>query len=223
MAQQTDIIQGTQEFMPRSLNEVGLYEAELIVATNESLGSLGHLVDDFATAEVEIVQWPQQGHRPLLAGTGLGGGVTEGDFEMKWNGQMLQTHNHAVDGRYITGWSCDPSLASLDNEREQTDFLYTFEANYHPDGGQIFFPTDGKPYVALLAAPGDDIELEDFKAYYFDGSKGVHINAGVWHQPLFPVGESQVFEDKQGAVHACVACNFVEEFGVYVKVPLTLK
>jgi ureidoglycolate lyase/seryl-tRNA synthetase len=220
---ESETIQGTQEFVPKSLNEVGVYESEQIIANNQTLAGLGFLVEDFNSAEVEIVQWPQQGHRPVLPGTGLGGGITEGDFEMKWNGQMLQTHNHAVDGRYITGWSCDPSLASLTKKRNQTDFLYTFEANYHPDGGQIFFPTDGKPFVALLAAPGDNIKLEDFKAFYFDGKSGVHINAEVWHQPLFPVGESQVFDDKQGAVHACVACNFVEEFGVYIKVPLKLK
>ncbi len=218
---QQDTIQGTQEFIPKSLDEVGVYEVELVYATNDSLGSLGYLVADFDTAEVQIVQWPQLGHRPVLAGTGLGGGVTEGDFEMLWDGQMLKTHNHAVDGRYITGWSCDPTVASETIDREQTHFLYTFEANYHPDGGQIFYPIDNKPFVALLAAAGDDIQPEDFKAYYFDGTHGVHINAGIWHQPLFPVGNSQVFKDKQGAVHACIACNFVEEFGVYFKVPLT--
>ena len=213
-------IQGTQEFVPKSFNEVGIHEAEFVIATNESLGNLGFLVDDFDKTEVQIVQWPQLGSRPVLAGTGLGGGITEGDFEMHWDGQLLKTHNHAVDGLYITGWSCDPTLALENSEREQTDYLYTFEANYHPDGGQIFYPVDNQPFVALLAPEGDDIKPSDFKAYHFDGSQGVHINAGIWHQPLFPVGNSQVFKDKQGAVHACIACNFVEEFGVYIKVPL---
>lgn len=215
-----ETIQGTQEFIPKSLDKVGVHEAELIIATNETLGDLGFLVDDFDKAEVQIVQWPQLGTRPVLAGTGLGGGITEGDFEMHWDGQMLKTHNHAVGGQYITGWSCDPTLASENTERQQTEFLYTFEANYHPDGGQVFYPVDNKPFIALLAQEGDDIKPEDFKAFYFDGSQGVHINASVWHQPLFPVGQSQVFKDKQGAVHACIACNFVEEFGVYIKVPL---
>jgi hypothetical protein len=31
------------------------------------------------------------------------------------------------------------------------------EANYHPDGGQVFFPRDKDPFIALLALPGDDI------------------------------------------------------------------
>lgn len=222
MPNSSNIIQGTQEFMPKSLSEVSVYKAEIVVANDEVLDGLGFLVHDFDLAEVEIIQWPQQGFRPVLPNTGLGGGVTEGDFEMRWKGQVLETHNHAVDGQYITGWSADPVLASKNEERQQTEFLYTFEANYHPDGGQIFFPADGKPFVALLAPPGDDIKLEDFKAYYFDGTKGVHINANVWHQPLFPTQTEQVFRDKQGAVHACVACNFVDEFGAYIKVPLTV-
>ena len=215
-----DTIQGTQEFIPKSLNEVSVYEVELIHATNETLGSLGHLVEDFETAEVQIVQWPQLGHRAVITGTGLGGGITEGDFEMHWDGELLKTHNHAVDGKYVTGWSCDPTLAKEENPRGQKEYLLTFEANYHPDGGQVFYPVDNKSFIALLAEAGDDIKPQDFKAYYFDGNMGIHINAGIWHQPLFPVGESQVFKDKQGAVHACIACNFVEEFGMYFKVPL---
>lgn len=29
--------------------------------------------------------------------------------------------------------------------------VYTHEANYHPDGGHVFFPADGKPFVALVS------------------------------------------------------------------------
>lgn len=218
----TETIQGTQEFVPKSLQTTEVYTAKIVIATDESLEGLGFLVDDFESVEVEIIQWPQQGFRPVLSGTGTGGGITEGDFEMQWEGEVLKTHNHAVDGKYITGWSVDPTLASEEKSRQQSNFLYTFEANYHPDGGQVFFPLDGKPFVALLAPPGDEIKPKDFIAYYFDGTKGIHINANVWHQPLFPTESSQVFKDKQGAVHACVACNFVEEFGVYIRVPLSI-
>ncbi|MFT4545317.1 MAG: ureidoglycolate lyase [Bacteroidia bacterium] len=222
MSELEETILGTLEFTPKSLEEVGVYTAVIEPASDHSLGSLGFLVDDFDAVDVQIVQWPQEGHRPVLKGTGIGGGITEGDFEMHWDGELLKAHNHAVDGKYVIGWSCDPTRASEDKQREQTDFLLTFEANYHPDGGQIFYPIDNKPFIALLAEAGDDINAEDFKAYYFDGRKGVYINAGTWHQPLFPVADSQVFLDKQGAVHACIVCNFVKEFGVYIKVPLSL-
>ena len=54
-------------------------------------------------------------------------------------------------------------------------FVLTREANYHPDGGQVFFPVTKEPFVLLLALPGDDIKLEDFVAFYCDGSCGVQI------------------------------------------------
>ena len=54
-------------------------------------------------------------------------------------------------------------------------FVFTREANYHPNGGQVFFPVTKEPFVLLLALPGDDIKLEDFVAFYCDGSCGVQI------------------------------------------------
>ena len=61
---------------------------------------------------------------------------------------------------------------------------------------------------------------KDFKAFYFDGSFGVHIDPGVWHQPFFPVDDELEFWDKQGKVHACVAVDFPKEFKCYIAVPL---
>ena len=52
-------------------------------------------------------------------------------------------------------------------------FVLVREANYHPDGG--FYPVTKKPFVLLLALPGDDIKLEDFVAFYCDGTCGVQI------------------------------------------------
>ena len=75
----------------------------------------------------------------------------------------------------------------------------------------------------LLARPGDDVTPADFVAFHCDGSFGIHIDPGVWHQPVFPVGESARFDDKQGRVHACIAMDFVSEFGCYLEVPLRRK
>ncbi len=213
-------VQGTTYFVPKSLDQVGVFEAPFMVATAESLVGYGHLVDDFDQAEVEIVTWPQPGWRPVLPGTGNEGGITSGDFIVEWKGDTVYTFNHAVNKGYVTGWATDPTQAADDSCHLQRDFLYTFEANYHPDGGQIFFPRNQEPFVMLLAKPTDDVRPEHFRAFYFDGQKGVHINPNVWHQPAFPVNERVVFDDKQGRVHACIGCHFVEEFGVYIKVPL---
>ena len=196
------------------------HEAEWTLATAESLKGYGHFVDDFDLAQVEIVTWPASGWRSVRKGTGNEGGTTEGRFEFFRDGGLMCGRNHAVGGHYITGWFGDPATACASVEPEDHDHVYVREANYHPDGGQIFFPASGSPYIALLAKPGDDIKPSDFKAFYFDGTRGVHINPGVWHQPVFPLEPKAVFDDRQGKVHACIACDFVEEFSTYLKVPL---
>ncbi len=213
-------VQGTTYFVPISLEKVGIFEAPLVEATEESLAGYGRLVDDFDLAEVDIVTWPQPGWRPVLPGTGNEGGITSGEFIVEWKGDIVYTFNHAVNKGYVTGWTTDPLQAREDRSTTPRDYIYTFEANYHPDGGQIFYPRNQEPFVMLLAKPTDDVRPEHFRAFYFDGKKGVHINPSVWHQPAFPVNEHVVFDDKQGRVHACIGCQFVEEFGVYIKVPL---
>ncbi len=200
--------------------EARMVTAKRVRATAESLKGYGHLVEDFATGKVTIVTWPQPGWRPIVDGTGNEGGVVEDTFEMVRSGQIQHAVNHAVGRGYITGWFDDPATAREDAAPRDLTRLYTHEANYHPDGGQVFFPRGGAAFVALLARPGDDVKPEDFVAFHFDGRFGVHIDPGVWHQPVFPVGERATFDDRQGKVHACVAVDFVSEFGAYVAVPL---
>jgi ureidoglycolate lyase len=200
--------------------EVRVHRAPLVVADAETLHGYGHIVPDFATGSVTIVTWPQPGWRPVVPGTGNEGGVVEDRFEMVRRGEVQHAVNHAVGRSYITGWFADPAIASETRTPCDTGRIYTHEANYHPDGGQIFSPREAAPYVALLAKPGDDITPDDFVAFYCDGAFGLHIDPGVWHQPVFPVGERASFDDKQGRVHCCISVNFVSEFGCYLEVPL---
>lgn len=200
--------------------EAKLVRARRIVATAESLAGYGHLVDRFEDAEVTIVPWPVAGRRPLVPGTGIEGGTVEDRFVMERRGQVQHAVNYAVKRSYITGWLEDPPSAAEGEMPRDATRIYTHEANYHPDSGQIFFPETRAPFVALLARPGDDVTAEDFVAFHFDGTKGIHIDPGVWHQPVFPLGDSAVFSNRQGRVHACVSIDFVQELGVYVEVPL---
>jgi ureidoglycolate lyase len=193
-----------------------------VLATPASLAGLGHVVPDPMQAHVTIVTWPQQGSRPIVPGTGNEGGIVEDSFAMERRGEIQYAVNHAVGRSYITGWFTDPATASHEREAADTSRIYTHEANYHPDGGQIFWPRDGIPYVALLARPGDDVRPGDFIAFYCDGSFGIHIDPNVWHQPMFPLAPLALFDDRQGRVHACVAVDFVSEFGCYLEVPLKL-
>jgi hypothetical protein len=195
-------------------------EVPLVRASPESLAGYGVLVDDHRDVAIEIVPWPVQGWRPLDAGTGSEGGTVSGTFDFWWQGELLYGRNQAVDGRYLLGWSRDPGEASAETTNPERSHLLHWHANYHPDGGQLFFPLDGCPFVTMMAPPGDDLEPESFTAFYCDGSQGLYIHPGVWHEAIIPLRDRGRFYDEQGRVHGRVSCNFAQEFGVFLSVPL---
>ena len=199
-----------------------IIDVPIRLATPESFKGYGRIVPAFDEAQVDIVPWPLQGKRRLDAGTGVGGGITSGIFKMGWKGDVLYADNYAVGGFYVTGWTTLPNDASEIKQTVPRDRVLACEANYHPDGGQIFFPRNGVPFVALLALPTDDIRPGDFVAFYCTGDFGIHLDAGVWHQPVYPLADSAEFDDKQGAVHACVSVDFAREFGCLLSVPLKM-
>ena len=200
--------------------EAGIYEVELVSAHDERFNKFGRKVYDYDNEVVVIETWPQPGWRPVESGTGNEGGITEGEFVFKRQGGLMTAFNHAVDGHYVSGWFSDPATAHAEQRGCDYSRVLVREANYHPDGGQVFYPQNHTPFVALLALPGDDIKPEDFVAFYCDGSFGIQIWPSIWHQPIFPLADEARYDDKQGKVHACIACDFIAEFGVYLSVPL---
>jgi hypothetical protein len=87
----------------------------------------------------------------------------------------------------------------------------------------IINPPDWRPIVAGTGNEGGTVEdcfrMErrgevlhaanmavgrNFVAFYGDGSFGIHIDPGVWHQSVFPVAPSAEFDNRQGRVPACV-------------------
>lgn len=201
------------------------HETPLVRATEESLAGYGLLVDDYRDYPIEIVTWPQHGHRPIDPGTGNEGGTTAGTFEFWWDGDILYGENSAVGDRYLIGWSRNPAEArtapsSEPIESKLPERLLLWHANYHPDGGQLFFPLDGQAFVTTLALPGDAVTPSDFVTFYVDGSRGLYIHPNVWHEAVFPLATRARFYDEQGRVHARVSCNFATEFGVFVSAPL---
>lgn len=200
-----------------------LHVVPLIAATNESLEGYGCLVDDPDNFEIEIVRWPAQGWRPVDPDTGDEGGWIEGVFESTWRGDVLYGQNDAVNGDYVLGWSVDPQSASSDAATGPRDKVLLWHLNYHPDGGQLFYPLNPGPFVVPAALPRDDITPDKVVAFWCDGSCGLYIHPNIWHEGVFPVGNKQRFFDRQGRVHARVSCDVGEEFGVYLSVPLTTK
>lgn len=194
----------------------------LIKATTESVKGYGYLFDDPDEVDLEIVTWPAQGWRPIDVGTGNEAGWVEGIFHGFWQGDVLMGTNEAVNGEYVLGWSADPQTASNQQATTSREQVLLWHMNYHPDGGQLFFPLDKQPFVVPLALPGDDLTPDKVVAFWCDGSQGLYIHPNIWHEGIFPVTDKQRFLDRQGRVHARVSCDVGQEFGCYLSVPLSL-
>ncbi len=202
--------------LPAGLSRVTM---PVIDATAETLEGYGRLVDDPAACPIEIVRWPAKGRRPVDEDTGNQGGTTEGVFASEWQGDVLFGRNDAVGGEYVLAYATDPATAGRDHRRDP-DRILLWHANYHPDGGQLFFPLDGAPFMVPLALPGDDVKPQDFVCFRFDGRRGLYIHPDVWHEGVFAVRGSQRFLDRQGAVHARVSLDFAREFGCLLEARL---
>ena len=207
-------------FDARTKPSLPWHQVPLIRGTPESVRGYGWLVDDPANCEVEITRWPQQGWRPIDAGTGDEGGTVEGTFICDWRGDVLYGENEAVRGNYVLGWSADPQQAELARQTTARDQVLLWHMNYHPDGGQLFYPLEAKPFIVPVALPGDNLHPDKIVAFWFDGSQGFCIHPSVWHEGVFPVEDNQRFLDRQGKVHARVSADIGEEFGVYLCCPL---
>ena len=206
------------------MTDLDAVEIPLIKATNETLKGYGYLINSYVNSDIEIVTWPKQGWREIDKGTGNEGGVTEGSFDTWWDGSILYGQNNAVqhnsdyekDGKYILGYSSHPDISVKNQDYISPNEMYIWHVNYHPDGGQLFFPTKPGKFISPLALPGDDIKLKDFKAFYFDGSKGLYIHPNIWHEGVFPIEEKSSFMGRQGKVHARISIDLKKEFNNYI-------
>ncbi len=210
----------TYIFDARDKPSLPLHRVPLVVASEETVAGYGQMVDDPAGFAIEIIRWPAQGWRPVDADSGDEGGFVEGVFHGQWTGDVLMGRNEAVDGHYVLGWSRDPQQASAEAASAPREEVLLWHMNYHPDGGQLFFPLDNKPFVVPVALPGDDLTPDKVIAFWCDGSRGLYIHPNIWHEGIFPATDAQRFLDRQGKVHARVSCDIGAEFGVYLAVPL---
>lgn len=215
---------GYAEYSKNNLDNQNIIDLPLIIATDYSLAGLGYIVEDYDDSKVDLVQWPKYiGKRKLEKGTGYST-VSEGTFRTWWKDDVSHAENHTVNsGCY--------KVSMYHKNR-----FITREMNYHPEGGQIIFPKEKKPFIVFLGTLGDDIYYNPdisvisgtkrsinnkFFAFYFDGSKGLHINTGVWHQPPIPVSRDDSgleFFDKQGSVHGCVLYDSLSEHNCWLGV-----
>lgn len=187
------------------------YYIPVLPATEQNLKGYAKIVQDYDSEDVIITRWPVAPSCYRQITDGVSGGISEGLFRFKWNGQYCTAINEAVGGDYTICKKCP----------ENGDLLVR-EANYHPDGGQIVCPTDQQPYYAVLGKTSDttcndNVKPKDFVAFKCDGTFGMQILPNIWHQPMIPEHD-MVFKNKQGAVHACVRVDTLDEFNTWLAI-----
>ncbi len=193
-----------------------IVDMPVVDATAETLQGYGQLVDDPEKCKVEIVRWPAAGWRTVDEDTGDEAGTTEGVFVSDWQGDILYGRNDAVGGHYILAYAQLPEHARTDHTHDPHRMML-WHANYHPDGGQLFFPLEARPFMVPLALPGDDITPDKFVCFRFDGRQGLYIHPNIWHEGVFSVSGTQRFFDRQGRrMHARISVDFAREFGCLV-------
>jgi len=97
-------------------------------------------------------------------------------------------------------------------------------SDYHPDGGQLFWPLSPIPFVVNLgkASYGDDVKPENMQAFMIPAGKGVYFHPGTWHNGVYVRKEDSpaTFLTRQGRVHARVSASWAAEFNKILRVPL---
>jgi len=87
------------------------------------------------------------------------------------------------------------------------------EMERHPLSSQCFIPLSNKPFLVIVAVPGDTVEPRQLRGFLTNGAQGVNYAAGVWHHALLTVGEISQFVvvDRIGEGPNCDVVVFAED------------
>ena len=216
---------------PKLPHGLKVQDVPVLPATAENLEGYGRLIShrDEITVEngkFEIVPWPVSGWRSLDPHTGDEAGTTEGDFEVWWQGDYFNARNLAIasiNNTYLDGLGAMPEHASIEAPSVSGD-LYLWMSDYHPDGGQLFWPSEPIPFMVCLGLStyGDDIRPEYMRAFAVPAGSGVYMHPGTWHNGVYvhPDHAPATFLTRQGRVHGRVSASWAAEFNTMLRVPL---
>jgi hypothetical protein len=125
----------------------------------------------------------------------------------------------SVGDSHIFAWSTGPEEATAAGPARPRRQALVWRADYHPDGGQLFFPLHRPSFIVPLALPGDDVRPESFTAFRCDGSSGLYIHPNIRHGAVVPLADHAELRDRQGRVHARVSVDFAKGFGCCLSLP----
>lgn len=75
----------------------------------------------------------------------------------------------------------------------------------HPLASQAFIPMSGRPYLVVVAPPGEPPTVRDLRVFLAGGGQGVNYGPGVWHHPLLALDAVCDFlvVDRSGSTPNC--------------------
>ncbi|WP_265919661.1 ureidoglycolate lyase [Cupriavidus nantongensis] len=97
---------------------------------------------------------------------------------------------------------------ALINLFEARPYAYPMEIamlERHPLGSQAFIPLSDRPFLVVVAPPGDTLEAGSVRAFITNGRQGVNYHAGVWHHMLLALDAPSCFAvvDRGGDGNNC--------------------
>jgi ureidoglycolate lyase len=83
----------------------------------------------------------------------------------------------------------------------------------HPLGSQAFVPLLGKPFLIVVAPPGEAPLSAQVRAFVSNGRQGINYHRGVWHHPGLAIEQRDDFlvVDRSGTGHNCDEHFFDED------------
>lgn len=96
------------------------------------------------------------------------------------NGGMTQRHHDLAQVDIGEG----RALINLFDSRPVEFPLTVQQLERHPLGSQAFVPLSKRPFVVVVAPPGETISNDTLRVFITNGQQGVNYHRGVWHHPL---------------------------------------
>lgn len=98
--------------------------------------------------------------------------------------------------------------------------------NRHFNSTQALIPLEGKACLVVVAPPettfDNAADLKKVKAFLCDGSVGINIGLGTWHQALLPIGPDMKMVNVQGvnSTKDTDVCHFDNTFDTVLQITL---
>lgn len=88
----------------------------------------------------------------------------------------------------------------------------------HPHGSQAIYPLFSETMLVVVAPPGEQIAINQIRAFYSNGQQGINFHAGVWHLPIIALEDQQEFMliDRGGPNHNCDEFHFGDTQEIYL-------